>query len=333
MAFRTLPASIWLIQKFPRQKKDHMAKQLSTPTGSRPLWETPEITGINRLPGRATLFPFPSEELAAQRRREASPWFAAVNGPWRFGWAPNPESAPADFMAPDFDERGWSDIVVPGSWQRQMPYDQPIYVNTRPFDELPPLAPVLDNPTGLYRTRITVPAAWAGRRIVLHFGGVESYGEIWLDGKPVGVIKDSRLPSEFDITGIASPGREQVLALRVLRWSDSSHIEDQDHFRFSGIHREVLLYSTAAMFIEDVFAKPTLDDSYRNGRLSVEVRLGRQSLWPSGWKVRARLFDPLGAEVWKTAVERGVNTSTQDSQKTTGQRSVLECPEIGSVRP
>ena len=313
----------------------NLPANLPTPFGSKPLWETPEITGVDRLCGRATLYLYPTEELALTRKREASPWFAPVNGPWRFGWAANPQSAPADFMQPGFDDRPWRDLVVPSSWQCTAPFDQPIYTNVNmPFDELPPTVPADDNPTGLYRTRIRIPAEWKGRRIVLHFGGVESYGEVWLDNKPVGVIKDSRLPSEFDITALAEPGSEHVLALRVLRWSDSSHIEDQDHFRLSGIHREVFLYSTAAMFIEDVFAKPEVNATYRNGHLTVEVRLGRQPVWHEGWKLRLRLFDPAGAEVWPTPVEATPNLpiwKDAASQKATAQRTRIEAPEVRNV--
>jgi len=56
--------------------------------------------------------------------------------------------------------------------------------------------------------------------------------------------QDSRLPAEFEITELChSPdsGKENVLAVQVLRWSDGSYLEDQDHWWLSGIHRDVLL--------------------------------------------------------------------------------------------
>ena len=56
----------------------------------------------------------------------------------------------------------------------------------------------------------------------------------------------SRLPCEFEITNCCNPcdsDKENALAVQVMRWSDGSYLEDQDHLRLSGIHRDVLLLS------------------------------------------------------------------------------------------
>jgi beta-galactosidase len=58
--------------------------------------------------------------------------------------------------------------------------------------------------------------------------------------------QDSRLPAEFEVTDCCHPcdsDKENVLAVQVMRWSDGSYLEDQDHWRLSGIHRDVLLLS------------------------------------------------------------------------------------------
>ena len=74
-----------------------------------------------------------------------------------------------------------------------------------PFAGPPPRVPD-DNPTGVYRRAVTVPAAWRGQRIVLHVGGAESVLYVHVNGAPVGMGKDSRLPHEFDLTDIVEPG-------------------------------------------------------------------------------------------------------------------------------
>jgi beta-galactosidase len=56
--------------------------------------------------------------------------------------------------------------------------------------------------------------------------------------------QESRLPTKFEITNCCHPcvsDKENVLAVQVMRWSDGSYLEDQDHWRLSGIHRDVLL--------------------------------------------------------------------------------------------
>ena len=264
---------------------------------SAPFWTTPEITGINRLPGRATLYPYDSEEAALAGDRQASPWWRSLDGQWRFHLVPRPEATPPAFSESDFDDSGWSSIAVPGNWTCQG-HDAPIYTNVQmPWDEQPPGVPRQDNPTGLHRTPFQIPAAWRRRRVVLHLGGVESCFRLWVNGHEVGMGKDSRVPSEFDITAhlkwdTGSRISRNVLAVQVVRWSDGSHLEDQDHWWMAGIHREVYLYSTETMHLEDVFARGDLDESCTDGELSLQIRLGEQETWPDGWSLRARLVDP-----------------------------------------
>ena len=81
---------------------------------------------------------------------------------------------------------------------------------------------------------------------MLHVAGAESVLYVHVDGKPVGMGKDSRLPHEFDLTGMVEPGRPFELALTVVQWSDATYLEDQDHWYHAGLHRSVFLRATAA---------------------------------------------------------------------------------------
>lgn len=83
--------------------------------------------------------------------------------------------------------------------------DIPQYTNIQmPFAGPPPSIPE-DNPTGVYRREVRIPEEWADRRIVLHVAGAETVLYVSIDGKPVGMGTDSRLPHEFDVTGYLSP--------------------------------------------------------------------------------------------------------------------------------
>jgi beta-galactosidase len=164
-----------------------------------------------------------------------------------------------------------------------------------PFSERPPRVPQA-NPTGLYRRRFTLPDGWDGRRVVLHFGGAESVLYVWVNGVPVGFSKDSRLPAEFDVTAQMRSG-ENVVAAAVVRWSDASFVEDQDHWWMAGLHREVYLYSTDCVHLADVHARGDLDEAMQDGTLFVRVALGFDTVPPDDWTVEAQLFDPRGREV------------------------------------
>jgi beta-galactosidase len=144
-----------------------------------------------------------------------------------------------------------------------------------------------------------VPQAWEGRRVVLHFGGAESVLYVYVNGHAVGMGKDCRLPSEFDITPWVKPGGGNVLAAVVVKWSDASFIEDQDQWWMGGLHREVYLYSTAPVHLQDIFVLGDLEDNYTHGRLKVTAKIGFPRQPEEGWSIETQLFDPAGKSTFK----------------------------------
>jgi len=257
-----------------------------------PPWEDPQVVGINRLPSHATLYPFPSTEGALSGGRDASPWIASLNGLWKFHFAASPSEAPRDFWQDGANTQGWADLPVPSNWELH-DYGVPIYVSAGyPFSPVdPPFVPGDDNPVGSFLRRFTVPASWKGMQVTLHFGGVSSAFFVWVNGERVGYSEDSRLPAEFDVTDKLREG-ENTLAVEVLRWSDGSYLEDQDHWRLSGIHRDVYLVARPPVQLYDVFARPNLDEAYRDATLEVrpEIRIYGDTD-TRGWRVEAQLFD------------------------------------------
>lgn len=269
-------------------------------------WQNPEILAQNRLPARATLYPYPSAKAALANRREDSPWWRSLNGDWDFRLVGRPEDVPEDFVQPGYTlGADWAKLPVPSNWTMHG-YDRPHYTNVRmPFDDLPPTVPAA-NPTGLYRTQVSVPADWAGRRTILHVGGSESVLFVWVDGQPVGMAKDTRLPSEFDLTPYVQVGATHTLAAVVIKWSDSSFVEDQDQWWMGGIHREVYLYSQAVHYLDDVFVRGDLDADLRTGHLRVDVKVGAPDIEALGWRVRVQLHDAKGRPMFRQPAERGV---------------------------
>jgi beta-galactosidase len=170
---------------------------------------------------------------------------------------------------------------VPADWQMQG-YDYPIYVNiTYPFKADPPIIPKEFNPVGSYRHHFTIPDSWKDKRIVLHFGGVNSAAYYWLNGEKLGYSEDSKNPVEFDVTDRLRPG-DNTLAVEVYRWCDGSYLEDQDFFRLSGIERDVFLYATPKAHIYDYFVKTDLINNYTDAVFSLSVDLRNLHLGLTG---------------------------------------------------
>ncbi|MCP6134238.1 hypothetical protein NL393_34200, partial [Klebsiella pneumoniae] len=89
-----------------------------------------------------------------------------------------------------------------------------------------------------YRTQFSLPNKWKGEQVFIHFAGVQSAMELFINGKQVGYHEDAMLPAEFNITPYLKKGKNE-LYVKVLNWSDGSYIEDQDFWRLSGIYRDV----------------------------------------------------------------------------------------------
>ena len=292
---------------------------------SHKVWEDPQCTSANRLPIRATMFPFPDERSALTYDRGQSPWVRLLNGNWKFKLVERPSAAPGDFSSPGFDDSAWGAIDVPSNWTMRG-HDRPHYTNVvMPFADKPPHVPA-GNPTGLYRCRVALPHEWHGRRVVLQVGGAESVIVVYVNGAEVGMSKDSRLPSDYDITPYLKEG-DNTIAAAVIRWSDASYLEDQDHWWMAGIFRDVVLYSTEQVYIEDVFARAGLDESFRDGALRVTVSIGSDQHLDKGWKVVAKLVDARGAAVGETmAAELPLDTNPWGRKDL---RVTLECAVKG----
>ena len=270
--------------------------------GSRASWMAPELVQVNRLPMRATLAPFPDAQSARAFVADAqplcsapSPWLLSLNGDWDFHLAPRPTDIPADFVHADYQiGEDWAPLPVPSNWTMHG-YDKPHYTNiTMPFADEPPGVPD-ENPTGCYRREFAVPAEWDGRRVVIHFGGAESVLYVWVNGVAVGLSKDTRLPCEFDITEWVRVGETNVLSVVCIKWSDATFVEDQDQWWMGGLYRDVFLYSTEKVWINDVFARANLDDSYQHGELKVSAKIGFAARPEAGWSFQVELHDASGA--------------------------------------
>ena len=237
------------------------------------IYQSPECTGLNREPNRSPLFPFKKESDARHAGQNRGPWYRTLNGDWKFNYYEKPQDIPENFMAPSVNDSKWKTIDVPSCWDMRG-YDYPHYTNAQmPWGELPPKVPAERNPTGIYRRTFDIPKNWAGRRILLHFDGVESCFAAYVNGTAAGMSKDSRGSTEFDVTELVRTGRNQITVL-VIKWSDDTFIEDQDHWWHAGIVRSVYLYSTGKNHIADVHVTATLDDTFENGLLKVDMQTG-----------------------------------------------------------
>jgi len=299
-------------------------------------WENPANFGKNRLPSRAWFTPWP--DLASARAASScycSPSVQSLNGLWKFHFDASPLLAPAGFEAPAFDDAAWDALPVPSCWQMQG-YGKPQYTNIPyPFPLDPPFVPS-ENPTGSYRRTFTLPPDWDGRQIRLRFDGVDSYFVAYVNGHEVGQGMGSRLPHEFDITGVINKDGENVLAVRVLQWSAGTYLEDQDMWWLSGIFRDVTLVALPQVQLADVNVATKLDAAYADATVAIRCSLANLSAAAvADLQVEALLIDPDGLPVWDaplksaTALEAGAtDTLTLSGTVACARKWSAEAPAL-----
>ena len=263
------------------------------PAGETNDWENTEVNSLNREPARTYSMPLASESAAFTDAIEPeTPYKMSLNGIWKISWAGNPDLRVKDFWQTDFSDADWHEIDVP-SCVEMRGFGSPGYTNVKyPHKEEWPF--IKDrytgksdyNPVSSCRRTFTVPKGWSGREVFLRFDGVYSAYYVWVNGEKVGYAEDSKLPSEFNVTKFLKDG-ENLLAVEVYRWCDGSYLEDQDMFRFSGIFRDVTLWSMPKGGIWDFAVKTTLKNDYQDAELKVSGCDGAE------WK----LYDSARREV------------------------------------
>lgn len=316
-------------------------------------WENEYVFEINKLKARVPAYSYlnAADALTFDRNKAR---VKSLNGIWKFNFVDKSEDRPSDFMNSDFKGTGWNDIEVPSNWELKG-YGQPIYTNIiYPFtpDILdpalkydwrgpqPPRPPKIyrDNPVGSYFRDFEVPTEWKDQSIIIHFGGVTSAFYIWVNGKKVGYSQGSCLAAEFDITEFVKSGSNRV-AVQVFRWSDGSYLEDQDMWRLSGIHREVLLVAQPKISLNDFFVRTKFDTQLQDAKLEI-----RPSVWVmenannlKGWNISAQLYDaqnklvlgePMTVSVDKVYNERWPQ---RDITKFAMLETMVRCPRKWSA--
>ena len=263
-------------------------------------WENHHVLQINREPARAAFTPFHAQKGDCS---------ICLDGTWKFRWTPVPDERIVEFYQTDFNDKDWVGFPVPANWEVNG-YGTPIYVSAGyPFKIDPPRVmgePKVDyttykerNPVGQYRRSFQLPAGWEARgQTFLRFEGVMSAFYVWINGERVGYSQGSMEPSEFNITNYLHAGENQI-ALEVYRYSDGSYLEDQDFWRFGGIHRSIHLLHTPDIHIRD-YAVRTLPVStdYQDFILQIDPQFSvYRGMTGKGTTLQGVLKDASGREI------------------------------------
>ena len=99
---------------------------------------------------------------------------------------------PDGFWSNSVDTTQWAEVVTPGQADRQG------------------IRPAQRNPY-VYKTRIAVPADYAGKRVILRFEGVTGTAKAWINGVAIGEHHGGFTVWDQDISDLVVPGSEVYL--------------------------------------------------------------------------------------------------------------------------
>lgn len=299
--------------------------------------ENPSIQGINKLSPRASFISYDSRENALLNDKSKSSRLISLNGTWRFKFVTGISNRIVNFAAPEFDLSNWKEIEVPSNMEMEG-YGIPIYVNIGyefypEWNFNPPYINDLEkNNIGYYRREFNIPELWDGKQIFINFGSIKSVGFIWLNGKKVGMSKDSKTPQEFDITNFVKPGKNTV-AVEVFRWSDASYLECQDFWRLTGIPRDVYIYAQPKVRLRDFFVIASLDENYANGVFSLNVELKNHTKQKTKYLVTYEILDKngstlLASETKTVELSDTIGTATFNKNLPSVKKWTAETPNL-----
>ena len=121
-----------------------------------------------------------------------------------------------------------------------------------------------------YRRQFTVPAAWSGRRVLLHFGAVDYESEVFVNGQSMGVHTGGYDPFSYDVTDALSGDGEQELIVRVFDpTGDGGQPRGKQTLRPGGI-----MYTSTTGIWQTVWLEPVAQGGIQNLQITPDIDAG-----------------------------------------------------------
>jgi len=191
----------------------------------------------------------------------------------------------AEYPRPQFERKDW--VNLNGTWsytfdfgetgldkgfQKSNGFDGRIVVPFCPESQLSGVAHVDFIKSMWYQRQITVPSSWAGRNVLLHFGAVDYFATVFINGKKIGSHHGAGTPFAVDITKEVKPGETANLVVRVVddlrsgkqpggKQSTNFFSAGCSYTRVTGIWQTVWMEPVDEKALKQVFATPDIDQN------------------------------------------------------------------------
>ncbi|HUD83989.1 MAG TPA: glycoside hydrolase family 2 TIM barrel-domain containing protein [Candidatus Saccharimonadales bacterium] len=172
--------------------------------------------------------------LATACFAETFPNPVLVDAGWQLQFASQVSLKGGEIAQVGFQPDGWHAATVPGTVLTSLVddkiYPEPLYgENNRPDK----ISEGLCRESYWYRTTFTAPEDYAGKKIWLHFDGINYAAEVWVNGQKAGTMRGAFARGLFDISDFVTPGKTGALAVLITPQPDPGW--PHEHTLFDGM--------------------------------------------------------------------------------------------------
>lgn len=202
----------------------------------------------------------------------------SLTGNWSFQADRQNEGETAGWFAEGWQVASWRSVEAPVA-----------------FDNC---GPGMERYTGIgwFRKRLFIPEAFRGRRLALHFEGLNYNAKVWVNGRLAGENHDAFLPFALPIGDLARIGEENQFAVRI----DNLRARGQfplfeGWYGQGGFLREASLVATA-----EIRLLHTMVDAWPEpggGQLRLRAAVTNEASQPVAVRLQARVLDAKGTEL------------------------------------
>ncbi len=231
----------------------------------------------------------------------------------------------AEYPRPQFERAEWQNLN--GAWTYTFDFgrvgDEKQYFNSTGFDSTitVPYCPesklsgveYVDFINAIwYQRQLTVPAAWEGQTILLHFGAVDYAATIYINGTRVLTHYGTGTSFTADITNYVTAGKTANLVVKVVdnlrlgrqpggKQSMSYYSAGCSYTRVTGIWQTVWMEPVDKHALKSVFATPDID----NEQLIIQPEFYNE---PTGYTLTVAVSD--GSKTVATKTIKATNAAT-----------------------
>ncbi len=180
-----------------------------------------------------------------------------LNGHWKFSFDPDEEG----------EEQKWYEGRI--NWPEAI---------TVPYPWESKLSGVGDTDytgTAWYQRSFTLPEEWDNQEILLHFGAVDWYAKVWVDGNLAGEHEGGYTPFSFPIRDLLNDEERHTITVMAVDETNPDHPTGKQinwYTHTSGIWQTVYLEAVGNYYITDIDIQSNID-----GRVELELQTNKEA--------------------------------------------------------